>query len=188
MRRACSARAYPVTLLLALFPLLALLSLTPGTPPFFAAVMLAGALMQVSLPILVVSAQDLAPRTVAAASGMLMGVATGIAGVLYIGIGRLQDLVGLAPAMRLGFLAVIPAALVAYVALTKYRVSADVAVPVVVAGSRCGCAGCACTILAGGDLVNRSCESTPSGIDAPRCTCMLATTVNRGMPQRSRRR
>lgn len=141
----------PGTLLLALFPLLALLSLTPGTPPFFAAVTLAGALMQVSLPILVVSAQDFAPRAVAAASGMLMGVATGIAGVLYIGIGRLQDLVGLAPAMCLGFLAVIPAALVTFVALTKYRVSADAVVPVVVAGSRCSCAGCACTILAGGD-------------------------------------
>ena len=59
------------------------------------------------------SAQDLAPDDMSTASGMLLGLATGTAGVLYIGIGRLKEVVGIAPAMRLSFLLLIPAALLA---------------------------------------------------------------------------
>jgi MFS transporter, FSR family, fosmidomycin resistance protein len=63
--------------------------------------------------LLVVAAQDLAPKAIATASGLLMGFAGGVAGLLYIGIGWLQETVGLMVAMQVGFLAVVPAAVLA---------------------------------------------------------------------------
>ena len=115
----------PASMLLAMLPLYAILSLEPGTPLFFLTVMLAGVLANASLPILIVSAQDLAPGAMSAASGMLMGFAGGAAGILYIGIGRLQEVIGLASAMRVSYLALIPAALLALVVLTRHGFAAD---------------------------------------------------------------
>src|SRR5687768_2878644 len=65
------------------------------------------------MPMLIVSAQDLSPKSAATASGMLMGFSAGVAGLVYVGIGRLQEFIGLAPAMGVGYLAVIAAAAVA---------------------------------------------------------------------------
>lgn len=117
--------------LLALLPLLAVLYLEPGTLLFFLMVMLAGALQNASLPLMIVSAQDLAPRSAAAASGMLMGFTTGVAGLLYIGIGRLQEVIGLTPAIALSYLSLIPAALLAFYVLTKYQPATTRSAPVV---------------------------------------------------------
>jgi hypothetical protein len=47
------------------------------------------------------------------ASGLLMGFAASGAGLLYVGVGWLQESLGLTAAMQIGFLAVIPAALLA---------------------------------------------------------------------------
>jgi len=138
----------PGAMLLALAPLLALFSLRPGTPLYFLAVVLAGGLINAGAPLLVVSAQDLAPRAVAAASGMLMGFSAGAAGVLYLGIGRLQELIGLAPAMRLAYLTLIPGAVVAWAVLTRYRAAADATgrTPITgLMGLPCLCPLCACT-------------------------------------------
>lgn len=64
---------------------------------------------------MILSAQDLAPGSGGAASGMVMGFAAGAAGVLYIGIGALQEAVGFTGALTLAYVALVPAALVALV-------------------------------------------------------------------------
>jgi len=87
------------SLLLALLPLYAIFFLVPGSLSYFIAVMLAGALVNAGMPMLIVSAQDLAPKSAATASGMLMGFSAGIAGLTYVGIGQLQEFIGLTPAM-----------------------------------------------------------------------------------------
>jgi len=142
-------------MLLAPLPLLATLRLDPATPTFFLAVALAGALANAGMPLLLVTAQDLAPRAVGAASGMLMGFSTGTAGLLYVGVGRLQELVGLGPAMGLSYLALVPAAAVAFAVLTRYRTEATGTPPAALpacgcavaigAPCPCGAAGMACT-------------------------------------------
>lgn len=107
------------SMLLAVPVLLGTLALPAGTPPYYAAVLLAGLLTNCCVPLLVVSAQDLAPHAVATASGMLMGFTWGIAGVLYIGFGAVQELVGLVPALAGGFLFLLPAALLAHAVLER---------------------------------------------------------------------
>jgi FSR family fosmidomycin resistance protein-like MFS transporter len=101
------------SLLLALLPLYSIFFLAPGSPPYFILVILAGALVNAGMPMLIVSAQDLAPKAAATASGMLMGLSAGVAGLVYIGIGWLQEVVGLTPAMAVGYLALIAAAALA---------------------------------------------------------------------------
>ncbi len=113
------------TLLLAPIPMFWMFSVEPGSLPFYIAIILTGALVHANLPLLVVSAQNLAPNAMATASGMLMGFSTGIAGLLYIGIGRLQEMIGLVPATYLSYLAVIPAALLAFFVLSKFRSTSD---------------------------------------------------------------
>ena len=106
----------------ALMPLLALLHLRPADPGYFVAVAAAGALLNAGLPALLVAAHEFAPRQKATASGMLMGLPVGLAGLLYIGVGRLQEAVGLGPALAVAFLAVVPAAALTLFAL---RAGAD---------------------------------------------------------------
>ncbi len=100
----------------ALPALLLTLRLDAPSLPFFVVVALAGMLTNASIPLLVITAQDLAPNDVAAASGLLMGFTWGTAGVIYIGFGALQEVIGIGPALALGFGFLLPAAaLVAYV-------------------------------------------------------------------------
>lgn len=113
------------SMLLALAPLLGTLSLEPGTPIFFVAVAMAGMLTNAGLPLMLVTAQDLAPHAVAAASGMLMGLTSGTAGLLYIGVGRLQGMLGLTPAMALSYGTLIPGALLAFVVLARFDTPSD---------------------------------------------------------------
>jgi FSR family fosmidomycin resistance protein-like MFS transporter len=101
------------SMLLAFPALIATLFVTPGTAAFYATVFVAGLATNGSIPLLVVSAQDLAPNAVASATGMLMGFTWGTAGVLYIGMGALQETLGLTVAMIIGFAALVPSALVA---------------------------------------------------------------------------
>lgn len=106
-------------------PVLALtLILPPGGVLFYVAVGLGGALTNSSVPLLVVSAQDLAPHHVGAASGMLMGFTWGTAGVIYIGFGALQQFVGLEPALMIAFLFLLPAAALTWFVLSRHRPSA----------------------------------------------------------------
>lgn len=134
----------PATMVAALVPLAALFTTDPGSPAYFVVVAAAGALVQAGAPVMVVAAQDLAPDAVAAASGMLMGFTTGMAGVLYIGIGRLQELAGLAPAMAVGFAALVPGAALALSTLARRPASPDLAERAVAAVPACGCGPCRC--------------------------------------------
>lgn len=130
------------TLLLALLPLFGLFAVIPGSPLFFGAVMLAGGLMHASFPILIVRAQDLAPGAVATVSGMLMGFATGVAGLLYVGVGYLQELLGVASAMQLAFLSLIPAALLAAALVRGVGATRGTQRGQEEDAERCGCSVC----------------------------------------------
>src|SRR5690625_109250 len=100
------------------------LFLTPGSLPFYLVVALAGMTVNASIPLLVVSAQELAPHAIATASGLLMGFTWGVAGVLYIGFGALQEAMGLLPAMVLAFTFPVAAALLAGFAIRRFRPAA----------------------------------------------------------------
>jgi MFS transporter, FSR family, fosmidomycin resistance protein len=118
------------TNLLAILPLSLIFFFTPGSLTYFAAVILAGALVNAGMPLLIVTAQDLSPRSAATVSGMMMGFSAGIAGLLYVGIGRLQEVIGLSPAMVMGYLALLPAGVVAAVALRNRIEKSDIPVPI----------------------------------------------------------
>lgn len=107
------------SMLLATLPLAALLLSTPGTVGYFVAVALAGVLVNGGLPIMVVSAQDAAPHAVATASGMMMGLTWGTAGVLYLAVGALQEAAGMTVAMWLSLLPLLPGALLAHRVLER---------------------------------------------------------------------
>jgi FSR family fosmidomycin resistance protein-like MFS transporter len=111
----------PATMVAAVVPLVVGLHLPAGGAAFLVAVTIAGVLVYASFPLLIVSAQDLAPRASVTAAGMVMGLATGVAGGLYIAVGELQDLVGLTTAMTGTFLLLVPAAVVAYMVLKGHR-------------------------------------------------------------------
>jgi len=109
------------SMLLAAPALAAVLVLEPGSVAYFAAIAVGALLTNASLPLLVVSAQDLAPHAVGTASGMLMGLTWGIAGVAYIGFGAVQQLVGIVPALLASFAFLVPGALLAGVVLHRQR-------------------------------------------------------------------
>ncbi len=96
--------------------------LSPGSLLYYLVVALAGALVNASHPLMVVSAQDLAPAAMGTASGMLMGLTWGTAGLLYIFIGHLEETLGLTAAMSISFLTLLPGALLAFYVLHKHRV------------------------------------------------------------------
>lgn len=108
------------TMLVALVPLFALFVLPVGSLLYYLAIALAGALINGGLPLMVVTGQELAPHAVGTASGMLMGLTWGSAGVLYLGIGALQQTVGILPAMVLSFLTLVPGALLARRVLIRH--------------------------------------------------------------------
>lgn len=148
---AASARIPPVvlvpaTMVAALVPLGALFATEPGGPAFFVVVAAAGALVHAGAPVMIVTAQDLAPDAVAAASGMLMGFTTGIAGLLYIGVGRLQEVAGFAPAMAVGFAALLPGAVLTLTVLARQPPSEHLAERAVAAVPACGCVPCGCAV------------------------------------------
>ena len=105
------------SLLLALVPLYSIFLLPPGSLAYFAMVFLAGALVNAGMPMLIVSAQDHAPKAAATAAGMLMGFSAGVAGLVYAGIGRLQESLGLTPAMMVAYLTLVVGAIFALVAI-----------------------------------------------------------------------
>lgn len=98
---------------------LALLWLTPGTIWFVAALAAAGALSYAATPLLVVAAQDLAPRAGATAAGMVFGLGFALAGLLYFGVGALQTHIGIGPALSLAFVAPAVSALLSVLVLRR---------------------------------------------------------------------
>jgi FSR family fosmidomycin resistance protein-like MFS transporter len=106
------ARTTAVSLLAAVPTLTAVLIVRPGVATLVLAAG-AGALIYASQPLLIVAAQESAPQNPAAAAGVVLGVGSAIAGLLYVGVGALQGLIGLAPAMTMIFALLVPAAVIA---------------------------------------------------------------------------
>jgi FSR family fosmidomycin resistance protein-like MFS transporter len=115
------------SMLLAMVPLGLLFVVPVGGLGYFAAVAIAGALVNGGLPLMIVAAQDLAPHAMGAASGLMMGFTWGMAGVLYIGIGAMQEAFGVQAAMAGSFLTLLPGALLAYGVLRRHRAAIDAA-------------------------------------------------------------
>ena len=148
------------TLLLAAPLLLAMLTIEPASPTFIVAALGAGVLLNSAGPLIVVAAQEHAAGAVAAASGIVMGLAGGAAGFAFIGIGAVIDNVGLRAGLSVGFLATIPAAIVAYRALTGHKT----AEPRLLIGAMCGCLSCSCVTVPGEHRCseNCACELAPT--------------------------
>lgn len=140
------------TMLAALVPLFAVFTTQPGTPAYFATVVLAGGLAHAALPLMIITVQDLAAYALATASG-LMGFALGVAGVLYAGVGQLQELLGLIPATSLAYLTMLPAAAVALVVLRRHPAVAGVTDGVSMS-AQCRCSPCLCATCSSSILEN----------------------------------
>lgn len=97
---------------------LGLLWISPATTGFAVLLSVAGALSYAATPILVVAAQDLAPRSGATASGMVFGLGSALAGLLYFGIGALQVQIGVGSALSLAFVAPILSVALAFPVLS----------------------------------------------------------------------
>ncbi|MBC6496677.1 hypothetical protein BEP68_17800 [Microbacterium sp. 4-7] len=110
--RVGSVRTTVVSLLTAVGALLVGLQLPVGGGTLIAGAV-AGFMLFASQPLLVVAAQALNPGAPSAAAGMVLGIGSGLAGVLYIGSGILQGLVGSVPVMQLTYALLLPAALLA---------------------------------------------------------------------------
>ncbi|MEJ2667580.1 MAG: MFS transporter, partial [Deinococcales bacterium] len=108
-------------MLVALPAMLSVLAIAPATPLYYLMVVVAGASSNAAVPLLIVSAQDMAPGSMGTATGMLMGFTWGTAGVLYLAEGLLQQVLGLAPAMVIAFFSLLPAALLASLVLARNR-------------------------------------------------------------------
>lgn len=87
---------------------------------------------------LIVSAQDHSPKAAATAAGMLMGFSAGVAGLVYVVIGRLQESIGLAPALMVGYLALLAGAIFAMVAINPPKRNDDLPVDMMT----CLCSPC----------------------------------------------
>jgi FSR family fosmidomycin resistance protein-like MFS transporter len=148
------ARLAFASLMLAAPLLVAVLAVEPGSGAFYGTALAAGVLLNAAGPLIIVAAQEHAPHAVAAASGVVMGLAGGAAGFAFIGIGALADAVGLRAGLTVGFLAVVPAAAIARRARAR-RPATDS--PQLLLGAMCGCISCSCVSTPGGHRCTDSC-------------------------------
>jgi len=88
---------------------------------FYGLIMLGGILLNAGLPLMIVSAQDLAPHAIGTASGIMMGFSWGSAGLFYILVGRLQEVIGLQAAMSMAYCLLIPGAILAFYIFRRYK-------------------------------------------------------------------
>jgi FSR family fosmidomycin resistance protein-like MFS transporter len=108
-------------LLVTLFPLLTVIASEPGTALYFGAIGLAGVLLFVPVPAIIIIAQEFVPGAPATAAGMVLGLGSALAGVSYVVLGRVQEAVGLTTGILIGFSMVVPSALIALVVLLRGR-------------------------------------------------------------------
>lgn len=134
----------PAVMLLALLPLSAVFVAEPGSPGFLLTALAGGALTYAGVPLLVVTAQDLAPRSAAAAAGMLLGLSSALAGLLYLGVGWLQETIGIGPAVLVAYLGLVPAAALARRTLASHSVPRAPAERSAAERIACACLACAC--------------------------------------------
>lgn len=128
----------PVTTAAALAPLVGVVVWAPGTPPWFAAIALTGALTHAGTPVLLAVAQARAPGAVGSASGLLMGLPIGIAAVLFIPLAAAVAPWGQLAPVAVGGLGLLPAAFISRRTLHRSAVPSSVAV---LAAASCTCGG-----------------------------------------------
>lgn len=134
-----SVRLLRMSLLAAAVPA-GLLALTPpATVASFAALLLTGLLIGPAIPLLLVAAQNETPERAATASGMIMGLAHGLAGGAFIGVSVIISAAGYGAGVLTGAAALLPAAFI-----VRTRRSADR--PALADTARCVIATCRCII------------------------------------------
>lgn len=109
------------TMLAALPIFLMLFNVEIASPSYYGLLVLGGILVNAGLPLMIVSAQDLAPNAIGTASGIMMGFSWGTAGLFYIIVGRMQELVGLEAAMSMAYCLLIPGAILAFYIFRRYK-------------------------------------------------------------------
>lgn len=104
-----------ISMLCAIIPSFLTLMLPINHGAFFIVIALASMFANAPVPLLVLAAQELVlPHAIGTASGLLMGFTWGMAGILYIGLGHLQEVWGLTPAIGLSYAFLLPAAVLAF--------------------------------------------------------------------------
>lgn len=105
------ATVLPGSLLASIAPIVGLIAATPGSLAAFVALAAIGVLIGPVIPVLLVAAQDETPDRAAAASGSIMGLSYGLAGVAFFAVAMMVDLAGHRPAIGVAALALVPGSL-----------------------------------------------------------------------------
>lgn len=109
------------TMIAALPIFLLLFQVEIASASYYGLLILGGILVNAGLPLMIVSAQDLAPHAIGTASGIMMGFSWGTAGLFYIIVGRLQEVIGLEAAMSMAYWLLVPGALLAFYIFRRYK-------------------------------------------------------------------
>jgi FSR family fosmidomycin resistance protein-like MFS transporter len=136
--RMAPGRLLPLTTAAAIAPLVAVVTWAPGTPGWFAAVALAGALTHAGTPVLLAVAQARVPGAVGSASGLLVGLPVGLAAMMFIPLAAAVAPWGQLAPVTVAGLGLLPAAIISR--RTLRRTAAPSAATVLAAAS-CGCGG-----------------------------------------------
>lgn len=108
----------------------AVLLLSPAGAPMLLAAAAIGLLLYMSQPLLILAAQNAAPRAPTAGAGLVFGGGSGLAGLLYLASGPVQASLGLTTAILINAALLIPAALLAALVLRHPAARSDRVAPV----------------------------------------------------------
>ncbi|MGK2947414.1 MAG: MFS transporter [Acidimicrobiales bacterium] len=131
-------RLLPLTTAAAIAPLVGAVTWAPGTPRWFAAVALSGALTHAGTPVLLAVAQARAPGAVGSASGLLVGLPIGLAALLFIPLAAAVAPWGQLAPVTVAGLGLLPAAFISRRTLQRSVVPSTVTI---LAAASCTCGG-----------------------------------------------
>lgn len=134
-----SARLLRLSLLAATVPAGVLALTPPATAASFVALLVTGLLIGPAIPLLLVAAQNQAPERAATASGMIMGLSHGLAGVAFIGVSVIIGTAGYGAGVLTGSAALVPAAFMV-------RRHSSASGPALANTARCIIATCRCIV------------------------------------------
>jgi MFS transporter, FSR family, fosmidomycin resistance protein len=106
---------------------LSLLVIDPSSSLFVVALIGSGMLGFGATPLLVVTAQDLAPQSGAAAAGIVFGVGAALTGLFYLGLGAVQSHYGAETTMMIAYSVPLASALILYAMQRRDLVAQSVA-------------------------------------------------------------
>ncbi len=137
--RVGAGRLLRLSLLAAAVPASVLAVAAPATAASSGALLFTGLLIGPAIPLLLVAAQNEAPERAATASGMIMGLSHGLAGVAYIGVSVIISNAGYGAGVLTGAAALVPAA---FIVSTMHRAGS----PTIGDTARCVIATCRCIV------------------------------------------